>query len=152
MLRGRPLNKRRVCFAAVVVSVAMCARIAPASGAERDSSRVDFNRDVRPILSKNCFGCHGQDHRIGKFRLDRRESAIRKRGNGAAAIVPGRPGESEFVARISATDEAERMPPPESGNRLTPAQIALFKNWIQQGAPYAEHWAFVKPKRPALPS
>ncbi|HTU93333.1 MAG TPA: DUF1549 domain-containing protein, partial [Gemmataceae bacterium] len=114
---------------------------------------VDYNRDIRPILAKNCFACHGQDdgHRAAKLRLDRRETALlpRKRG---AAIVPGAPEKSRLIQRVSAEDESERMPPLQAGNALTRQQIAALKRWIAQGAPYAEHWAFVKPKRsPAEP-
>jgi Protein of unknown function (DUF1553)/Protein of unknown function (DUF1549)/Planctomycete cytochrome C len=113
---------------------------------------VDFNRDIRPILSKNCFSCHGQNsvRRAGKVRLDRRESAIQKRKR-EAAIVPGRPVESELVRRIRAAEDGERMPPQESGNHLTAQQIALVERWIEQGAPYAEHSSFVRPKRPPVP-
>ena len=113
---------------------------------------IDYNRDVRPILSKNCFACHGQDdsHRAAKLRLDRRETALlpRKRG---AAIVPGKPEKSLLLERVRAEDESERMPPMETGNALTQAQIDTLRRWIAQGAPYAEHWAFIKPKRPPLP-
>jgi mono/diheme cytochrome c family protein len=114
---------------------------------------VDYNRDIRPILSKNCFACHGQDdgHRAAKLRLDRRETAIlpRKRG---AAIVPNKPDKSVLLARVSAEDEGERMPPMQSGNALTRTQVATLKRWIAEGAPYAEHWAFLKPKRGPLPA
>ncbi|HEY7428541.1 MAG TPA: DUF1549 domain-containing protein, partial [Gemmataceae bacterium] len=113
---------------------------------------IDYNRDVRPILSKNCFACHGQDdgHRAAKLRLDRRETAVlpRKRG---AAVAPGSVEKSLLIQRVAAEDESERMPPQQSGNSLTTAQIATLKRWIAQGAPYAEHWAFIKPKRGPLP-
>src|SRR5262249_52035826 len=109
---------------------------------------VDFSRDVRPILSKNCFACHGPDSasRASKLRLDKREAAVRPLRHGAAAIVPGQSAKSELYRRITATDEAEHMPPKESGHVLTPAQIDTLRRWIEQGAPYAEHWAFVKPR------
>jgi len=114
---------------------------------------VDYNRDIRPILAKNCFACHGQDdgHRAAKLRLDRRDTALlpRKRG---AAIVPGAPEKSLLLQRVRTDDEAKRMPPMQTGNSLTQQQIATLGRWIAQGAPYAEHWAFVKPKRPALPA
>jgi hypothetical protein len=115
---------------------------------------VDYNRDVRPILSRNCFACHGQDdpHRAAKLRLDRRDGAVRKLRDGRTAVVPGAPGQSELVRRVSAEDADVRMPPAETGNRLTPAQVAVLRRWIEEGAPYAEHWAFVKPQRPALPA
>jgi hypothetical protein len=123
---------------------------APARSAE---APIDYNRDVRPILTKNCFACHGQDdgHRAAKLRLDRRDTAIRPRKRGAA-IVPGATDKSLLVQRVTAEDEDERMPPAQTGNVLTAAQIATLKRWIAQGAPYAEHWAFVKPKRPPLPA
>jgi mono/diheme cytochrome c family protein len=113
---------------------------------------VDFNRDVKPILTKNCFACHGPDdgQRKAKLRLDRREEALKERKVGAA-IVPNKPGDSLLVERITAEDESERMPPKETGNTLTPEQITTLKRWIEQGAPYAEHWAFVKSQRPELP-
>jgi mono/diheme cytochrome c family protein len=114
---------------------------------------VDYNRDIRPILAKNCFACHGQDdgHRATKLRLDRRETALlpRKRG---AAIVPGTPEKSLLIQRVRSEDEGKRMPPMQAGNSLTEQQIAVLKRWIAQEAPYAEHWAFVKPKRPPLPA
>ncbi|HEV3083288.1 MAG TPA: PSD1 and planctomycete cytochrome C domain-containing protein [Gemmataceae bacterium] len=118
------------------------------------SATVDFNRDIRPIFSRNCFPCHGQDaaHRATKMRLDRRESAVRKQKDGNTPIVPGSPQQSELYRRIMATNEDERMPPRESGHHLTPAQIETLRCWIGQGAPYAEHWAFVKPQRPPLPA
>jgi mono/diheme cytochrome c family protein len=114
---------------------------------------VDFNRDVRPILAKNCFACHGPDgtHRQAGLRLDQREAAVKKRGR-SAAVVPGQPDQSLLYGRITAKDVDERMPPKETGNVLTPAQVATLRHWIEQGAPYAEHWAFVKPQRPALPA
>src|SRR2546422_7060182 len=86
---------------------------------------VDFNRDIRPILSKNCFACHGPDgaQRASKLRLDRRESVVQKRRDGTAAIVPGAPDKSELVRRITTDDETEHMPPKETGNHLKPMQI-----------------------------
>ncbi len=110
---------------------------------------VDFNRDIRPILSDNCLKCHGPDEkeRKAKLRLDVREEAL---GHGEA-IVPGKSSESELIRRISAEDANERMPPRKTGKRLTPRQIELLRHWIDQGARYAEHWAFVPPQRPALP-
>jgi mono/diheme cytochrome c family protein len=114
---------------------------------------VDFSREVRPILSKHCFACHGPDAagRASKLRLDRRDSVIATGKQGRAAVVPGAPDKSELVRRIGSTDDDDRMPPPEAKNPLTPAQVATLKRWVAEGAPYADHWAFVKPRRPALP-
>jgi hypothetical protein len=122
--------------------------------AEETPAPVDFNRDVRPILSKNCFACHGQDdtHRAAKLRLDRRDTATARLRDGKTPIVPGAPGRSELVRRVTAEDQDVRMPPAETGNHLTPVQVEVLRRWVAEGAPYAEHWAFVKPKRPPLPA
>lgn len=110
---------------------------------------LDFNRDVRPILSENCFACHGQDgaRREAGLRLDQRESAI-----SAGAIVPGRPDKSALLQRVSSRDDDVVMPPPQSHKRLTPEQIAMLESWVAQGATYARHWAFVSPQRSPPPS
>lgn len=120
--------------------------------AAADPHPLAFNRDIRPILSENCFHCHGQDpaKREGKLRLDERESAIRPRDD-IAAIVPGKPDESEMIRRLASTDPTEQMPPPDSHKRVTPAQLDLLRRWIAQGAPYQKHWAFEAPERAPLP-
>ena len=107
--------------------------------------KIDFNRDIRSILSNNCFACHGPDEasREADLRLDITEGA-------AHVITAGNPDASELIRRITAGDE-ERMPPPDSGKQLTPAQIELVRRWIRQGAAYQRHWAYVKPVRPAVP-
>jgi hypothetical protein len=114
----------------------------------------DFNRDIRPILSHNCFACHGPDEhdRRGGLRLDDREAAIAELDSGARAIVPGHPEESELVARLHETDPDVVMPPPESNHVLTPAQKELLAAWIAAGAPYAQHWAYVPPERHGPPA
>jgi hypothetical protein len=122
------------------------------TGFSHAEDSVDYNRDVKPILARNCFSCHGLDegHRSANLRLDERESAIknRKRGN---TIVPHDPLKSTLITRVKERDDAERMPPPEAGERLTNAQINILERWIKQGADYAPHWAFQKPKLPAAP-
>lgn len=112
------------------------------------AGKVEFNRDIRPILSENCFLCHGPDKtaRKAKLRLDERESALGKK-----AIVPGKPEESELIARIFSTDEHDVMPPPKAHKTLTAAQKALLRQWIQEGADYQPHWAYLSPQRPAVP-
>ena len=109
---------------------------------------IDFNRDIRPILSENCFYCHGQDpaKRKADLRLDVRESAIE-----AKAIVPKDAAASELVRRINADDKT-RMPPTKSNRHLSAEQKKLLERWIAEGAKYEPHWAFVAPKRPELPS
>ena len=112
-------------------------------------ARVQFNRDIRPILSENCYACHGPDKnkRKAKLRLDERASAV-----GLQAIVPGKADESELVARIQSDDAEQVMPPPASRKTLTPAQKDLLKQWIAQGAEYQAHWSYVPPERHPIPS
>jgi hypothetical protein len=107
--------------------------------------KVRFNQHIRPILSNNCFYCHGPDpkHRQADLRLDTREGATADLG-GYAAIVPGKPDESVLLQRVASTDPGECMPPPDSKKpRLTDEQIALLRRWIEQGAPYEAHWSFL---------
>ena len=117
----------------------------PLAGAE-PAAPIDFNRDVRPILSDNCFKCHGFDPGTRKAdrRLDTRDGALADI-DGVRAIVPGQLPASDLSERIHSTEKDEQMPPPKSGKKLTPQQIAMLDKWIEQGAPYAVHWAFVKP-------
>ena len=114
---------------------------------------IDFNRDVRPVLAQNCFPCHGFDAstRKARLRLDRAEFATAER-DGLRPIVPGDPAASEVWLRVDARDPEERMPPPESHRTLTPEQRATLRAWIEQGAAYDEHWAFVAPVRPTPPA
>ena len=110
--------------------------------------QVTYNQDIRPILSDNCFYCHGPDHnkRKGKLRLDIRDEAIRK------AIVPGKPEESELIKRINSSDPDELMPPGESHKTLTSEQKDLLKRWIAAGAKYEGHWAYQLPVKTQTPA
>jgi len=123
------------------------------SGSVSAAETVDFNREVRPILSNYCFTCHGPDEaeRQADLRLDTKRGAFEDLG-GYAAIVPGKPDESELVYRLTAEDPDERMPPESSGKSLTKSEIELLHRWVEQGADYAEHWSYVKPARPELPA
>ena len=114
---------------------------------------VDFNREVRPILAKNCFACHGQDEakRAKGLRLDLREGAVKPLKSGETAIVPGDLDSSALVLRITEEDETLRMPPKKHGNPLTPAEIDVLKRWIGEGAEYAAHWALIAPRTFPLP-
>jgi hypothetical protein len=116
------------------------------------SADISFNRDIRPILSEHCFYCHGQDpkHREAKLRLDLPEEAMRER-DGVRAVVPRKPDESEMIERLLSQDRDEVMPPPKANKLVTPEQIALLKRWIAEGAKYERHWAFIPPRRAALP-
>ena len=113
----------------------------------------DFGRDIRPILAENCYHCHGPDEqaREAKLRLDTFEGATTGGASGPA-IVPGKPEESELIARIFSSDGDEHMPPPSSKRVLSPEQKALLSEWIVAGAKYGKHWAWQKPQRPGVPS
>ncbi len=117
---------------------------------EQQAARPRFNRDIRPILSDACFKCHGPAVQKAKLRLDRREDAVRDR-DGIAAIVPGRPGDSEVIRRILSIDADEVMPPPDSHATLSKQQKDTIRQWIQGGAAYQKHWAFEPPVKQALP-
>ena len=125
-----------------------------AEAAPRTDNAPDFTRDIRPILSHNCFACHGPDEhdRRGGLRLDDRDAATAELDSGGRAIVPGRPDESELIARIHETDPDTVMPPPESNHVLTAAQKETLAKWIAAGAPYSPHWAYVPPRDHAPPA
>ena len=112
------------------------------------AGELSYNRDIRPILSENCFYCHGQDanKRKKELRLDVREAALEKK-----AFVPGDAAASELVKRIFSTDKDEQMPPPDSHRQVSPAQRELLKQWITEGAKYETHWTYAAPGRPAVP-
>src|SRR5579871_6361374 len=114
---------------------------------------LDFDSEVRPILSENCFKCHGFDpgQRQAGLRLDRLEGATQRLASGKTALAPGNPNASELVDRIERQD-ALHMPPVASGKKLTPAQVATLRRWVAEGGKYVAHWAFVAPKRPTAPT
>ena len=114
---------------------------------------VDYRNEVLPILSENCFNCHGPDSgtRKGGLRLDRREDALRPAESGEIAIVPGNPDASSLIARMISHDPDEAMPPPKSKKTLAPGTVGILRKWIEQGAEYRTHWAFDPLLRPAVP-
>jgi hypothetical protein len=130
--------RRSSCLVFVVAGISLSL---PARGAE---GKIVFNRDIRPILSDKCFHCHGPDEKRRKadLRLDRREGATMDLG-GHAAVVPGKTAESELIARILHPDAGEVMPPPATKKPLSAREIELLKAWIDQGAEYQDHWAFL---------
>lgn len=121
--------------------------------APRGEAPVDFRRQVRPLLSDRCFTCHGPDEgaRKAKLRLDTREGALGPLRFGGHAVVPGDPAGSELFLRIATEHAEDRMPPADSGKSLSAEEIDVLRRWIEQGAPWEEHWAFVPPVRPAPP-
>jgi Protein of unknown function (DUF1553)/Protein of unknown function (DUF1549)/Planctomycete cytochrome C len=117
-----------------------------------EPARIEFNRDIRPILSDNCYTCHGpaKSTRKADLRFDSEESAKEDRG-GYRAIAPGKPAESELLKRVTSADESKRMPPPSTNKKLSPRQIELLRQWIAEGAVWQRHWAFIAPQRPMTP-
>jgi hypothetical protein len=144
ILKGQPMT-RALCVTATVFVLLALARVGRAS-----EPAVDFDRQIRPILSDNCYACHGPDdkQRKAKLRLDTRQGAFKDK----SIIVPGQASESELIARVGAEDAERRMPPAKTGKRLTSGQIDLLRRWIDQGAVWTSHWSFVRPQRPALPA
>jgi Protein of unknown function (DUF1549)/Protein of unknown function (DUF1553)/Planctomycete cytochrome C len=136
-----------------VTGMLCLAFLASGSSAIRGDEKVDFTRDIRPILSEACFQCHGPDaeNRQGELRLDVKEGAFAAHPSGGIPFVPLQPGESEAYLRMTSDDPALRMPPQKSGKKLTKGQIDLVRRWIEQGARWSAHWAFEAPLRPALP-
>ncbi len=139
-------------FVALALMTSGCQKSGRISGA---SDSVDFNLHIRPILSDRCFKCHGPDanQRKSNLRLDTREGALAalKDNPSAHVIVPGSAGESEVYLRISTRDTSILMPPPASNLKLAEEEIQIIKEWINQGAKYKKHWAFIPPKKPSVP-
>src|SRR5690349_18368041 len=141
-MRGRPRVYRLALWLAAV-----CA------GSAAQTAGIEFNRDIRPILSDKCYTCHGPDERQrkSKLRLDTEAGAKADLG-GHFAIVPGDPSKSELVRRIATEDKAKRMPPAWAGaTPLKASEIDLLTRWVAQGAEWQKHWSFLPPRRPALP-
>ena len=117
-------------------------------------AKIEYNRDVRPILSDTCFHCHGPDAkaREAKLRLDIREEALKPAESGETPIVPGKPEKSEVVRRLFTSDKDELMPPPKAHKELTGRQKEILKQWIAQGAVYQKHWAYEAPVKAVIPA
>ncbi len=138
----------------IIISLTFVATIAGLIFVSQESvsaqKPIDFNREIRPILSDNCFSCHGPDdqQRMAKLRFDTKEGAFSKTG----VIIAGDAVNSRLMKRVTSTNPSTMMPPPESGHKLTPQQIDTFKRWIEEGAKWNEHWAFTAPKRSEIPT
>ena len=145
-----------VCIFAAVLFTASCFHSNKGEPSRKLPETVSFNFDIRPILSDKCFKCHGPDasHREAHLRLDIADSAYAalKETKGAYAIVPGKPGQSELLKRVSSTDLTYMMPPPDAHlGMLTQYEKDLFKEWIEQGAKFERHWAFTAPVKAPIP-
>jgi len=130
--------------------LAMLVLCHPAIAAQQD---LDFNRDIRPILSDHCYACHGPDEgkRKAGLRLDRQEEALKTLKSGERAIVPGDLKKSTLVQRLTSHDPDKVMPPPEEGRPLRTEQVELLVRWVKEGAPWKKHWSFIPPERASLP-
>lgn len=139
------LSVRRLAFVFSVALVGTTARAA--------DSPIDFNRDIRPILSNRCLKCHGPDEkeRQAGLRLDARDGAVAKLESGKVAVVAGKPDDSELIRRITSNNPDDRMPPAGHGKPLEAREVELFRAWIQQGGKFAAHWSYEKPRRPDVP-
>jgi hypothetical protein len=127
---------------------------AAAASAARSDEPLDFNRQIRPLLSRYCFKCHGMDEKSRKadLRLDTRDGALAPAKSGERAVVPGKPEASELLRRLHSKDAEEVMPPPSTKVQLPPDAAALLERWIKEGAAYTPHWAFATPKEAPLPA
>jgi mono/diheme cytochrome c family protein len=123
------------------------------SASATSTGDVDFLREVRPVLSSHCFKCHGPDDKTRKsgLRLDTPEGAVAPAKSGRPSVVPGNVAESEMIKRVESADADEVMPPPATKHVLTDREKMILRRWIERGAEYRPHWAFVPPRRPAVP-
>jgi len=158
LIAENPMHARSApCASLPLAAVAALVALALGTSDSRsqdDSTKIDFGRQIRPILSENCFPCHGPDekHRKGDLRLDTEEAAFAELESGDGhAIVRGKPEESAVYRALISDRRRERMPPPKSKKTLTNEEIGLIRSWIEQGAPWAEHWSFVAPTRSKVP-
>ncbi len=161
-MNARPLRSAVVralpaLLSASVLGIAFAASVAPQKPKPKAPAQakktIDYNRDVRPILSDKCFHCHGADpgSLMAGLRLDNFKDATAKRSNGQHGIVPGKPSISRLIVRINA-EAPMQMPPPSSQKKLTAEEKRILRQWILEGAEYKEHWAFVAPAMPKIPS
>ncbi len=146
------IGKGRIIVRAVACAVGWVVLATSGIAGGNEPPAVDFQRDVRPILSNHCFQCHGPDaqQREAGLRLDL-PTGVLGDGENAGAVVPGRPGDSELLARITSEDESLRMPPADAGKPLSAEQIETIRRWIAQGAVWEEHWAYSPVVRPQVP-
>ena len=140
---GPRTGKEPVAWSLAVVLAGFSCAIAVA---QEPAARVDFDREIRPVLADNCFGCHGPDAaaRKAKLRLDRREGVL-------GQVKSGRPGDSPLLERVSSSDPEHRMPPPESGRRLSVEEVLRIRTWIAQGGRWTRHWSLRPIARPGVP-
>ncbi len=136
---------RRTILSFMLLTVfSQCLEPVAAAADSAAETRIDFDREIQPLLSETCFTCHGPDAEKlqAGLRLDQKESAFGPLQSGNKAIVPGAPEQSELIRRLLSTDPDEVMPPPSEQKRLSAAQIELMQKWVRQGAAWKRHWSF----------
>src|SRR5438270_875677 len=140
-------------FAVLLLVTTLFSTVSVAAPASAPARKVDFNRDIRPILSDNCYACHGPDknQRKAELRLDTKDGLFGVRDD-TYPIVPGKPDDSVLLMRITSDDPDYRMPHKKSNKHLTDQQIATIKRWIEEGAEWKGHWAYIPPQATTLPS
>ena len=156
MLTRRSLQRLATGTLLILTVAVMCGPVLlsplSATGAEPAAAvaKIDFRRDIQPLLAQRCYRCHGPDQAKGGLRLNKKEDALAELDSTEHAIVVGKPDESALIARVTSTDEGVRMPP--EGKPLTPEQVRTLSDWIAQGAEWQNYWAFEPVKRPAVPA
>jgi hypothetical protein len=142
----------RLVVAAILAAIAPSVALAGESG---EASRIDFNRDVRPILSEKCFACHGFDKnkREAGLRLDTKAGLFSPpKPDSPVPVIAGKPDESELIDRVTSDQDERRMPPPKKGGKtLTPKQVETLRRWVAEGAEWKGHWAYIPPVKHAVP-
>lgn len=149
-----PRRSPRPLLIPAVAAIALTGSALAVAAEEPAGPKIEFQREIRSILSDHCFQCHGPDQtrRKADLRLDTPEGLFGATPSDSRAVVPGNLQESELYQRITAEDDSIRMPPPKGGKPLKPEQVAKIKTWIEQGAEYKVHWAFLPPQRPPIPA
>lgn len=153
-MADQPEGARLTALALTLAALLPWSATVAVSAEPGSGSSIDFARDIRPILAAKCFTCHGPDpkQRKARLRLDTPGGTFGLAASGGHAVVPGKLGDSELYQRIISDDPDEQMPPAKGGKVLTADEIAKLKAWIEQGATYKSHWAFIPPVRPDLPA
>lgn len=148
--RPRLLLARRLCTAWLLALLACACCVSTTATAQTATEEVDFAITIQPLLAKRCYACHGPDKQEGGLRLDQRETLIAEADSGEKPVVPGDSEHSELLRRVLSEDESERMPP--EGTPLKSGEIAALRQWINEGAAYAPHWAFQPVRKSAIPA
>ncbi len=149
-MQFRCKNLNVIPFARAGLTVVLCCWLNATRLSAQTAEPIDFGRQIQPILAKRCYACHGPDKAEGGLRFSEKKTAFEPRESGRRAIIPNAPGQSELLQRVLSADEGERMPP--EGPPLAEEQIQLLRSWIEQGAPWQEHWAFESRRPAAIPN